>query len=190
MNMPQKKPSGLWWKCLVWGIGLIVFAVVVGFATARRSKPQGELFVHFQTGREVTFELKESGKLWVEEKKWALGAGPGRIRDAAKTVRLYGPGGEQISLSDEKFGDWGDSIGTFDAPGPGNYRLVADSNGTAETGGKIRGKQPYSFAQTVCDICFYFALPLGLVLVVLGGILGIVRGASHAVDGGLEDGSI
>lgn len=115
--MSKRKPSGLWWKSLVSGIVLAFLAVVVGFLTAIKEKPEGRLYVSFNTGQEVTFELKEGVTMWLEETNRGLGSSPGRIENAEETVRLYGPDGQQIPFSDDQLGDGGYSEGTFVAPG-------------------------------------------------------------------------
>ena len=173
--MSKRKPSGLWWKSLVSGIVLAFLAVVVGFLTAIKEKPEGRLYVSFNTGQEVTFELKEGVTMWLEETNRGLGSSPGRIENAEETVRLYGPDGQQIPFSDDQLGDGGYSEGTFVAPGPGEYKLVADSVGQAESRGRLRGRRPYSVCRTICDVCFFYVLPFGLGLVLLGIIFGVVR---------------
>lgn len=158
--MSKKKRSGLWWKVLVAGTLLAFLAVTLGFYAGFQKKPEAERYVRFNTGSEVTFELKEGRILWLEETNFGLGSSPGSISDPAKTVRLYDPKGQQIPLSEERHGDEGSSDGTFDAPGPGTYKLVANSVGKPESHGRLRGRRPYSFYRTVCDVCFFYVLPL------------------------------
>lgn len=188
--MSKKKRLGLWWKFLVIGIVLSFLGIVVGFLAAIKDKPEGEIYVRFDTGKEVTFELKDETTMWLEETNHGLGSSPGTIRDAAETVRLYGPDGQQIPLSEDRYGDGGSSKGTFEAPGPGVYKLAADSVGRAESYGRLRGRRPYSFYRTICDICFFWLLPIGLLLILLGIVFGLIRGFGKAMEGGLEEGSV
>lgn len=187
--MSQKKPSGLWWKTLLAGVVLTILSVTVGLFAAFKEKPKAEVYVRFNTGDEESFEMSKGGTMWLHETNFGLGSSPGSIDDPAKTVRVYGPDGQQIpfvdSLPDEP--GWG----TYAAPGPGTYKLVADSVGEkVESHGELRGVRPYSVYRTICDVCFIYVLPLGLGLGFLGVVLGIIRGAGKAMKGGLEESSI
>lgn len=176
---------------LVTGVLATVLSIVVGFMAAVGEKPKAVVYVSFDTGKEETFEMSEGATMWLHETNRGFGSSPGSISDPEKTVRLYGPDGQQIPLSDGRKGEDGAVMGTYEAPVAGTYKLVADSVDVhAESDGELRGRRPYSFLRTVCDACFFFILPLGLLLVVVAVILGVIRGFSKAMEGGLEEGSV
>lgn len=188
--MSEKKNLGLWWKSLLAGISLSILALAFGLIGLFAEKPEPTVYMEFNTGDEVEFELKERVTMWLEETNRGLGSSPGTIRDPEDTIRLYGPDGQQIPLSKVRLGDKGSSKGTFVAPGAGTYKLVADSVGRSESYGRLRGIRPYSIYRTICDISFFYALPLGIGLFLLGLVLGIIRGIRKLMEGGLEESSI
>lgn len=189
--MSQKKPSGLWWKMLLAGVFLTGLSLVVGFMAGVSDKPEAEVYVRFYTGKEEVFEMSEATTMWLYETNRGLGSSPGSISDPEKTVRVYGPDGRQIPFSEDRKGEVGAVMGTYEAPSPGTYRLVADSVDVhAESHGDLRGRRPYSFLRTVCDVCFFFLFPLGLLLTLIGIILGVIRGFAKVAEGGLEEGSV
>ena len=166
-------------------------SVVVGFMAGVSNKPKAEVYVKFYTGNEEVFEMSEATTMWLYETNRGLGSSPGSISDPEKTVRVYGPDGQQIPFSEDTKGEVGAVMGTYEAPSAGSYRLVADSMDVhAESHGDLRGRRPYSFVRTVCDLCFFFLFPLGLLLILIGVILGVIRGFSKAVEGGLEESSV
>lgn len=186
--MPKKKPSGLWWKTLLAGVVLTFSSVTVGLFAATREKPKAEVYVKFNTGQEKSFEMSKGDKMRLHETNFGLGSSPGSISDPAKTVRVYGPDGGQIPFVENPPDERG--WGSYTAPGPGTYKLIADSVGKAESHGELRGVRPYSFYRTLCDVCFVYVLPLGIGLVLLGIVLGLIRGAGKALEGGLEESSV
>ena len=72
------------------------------FLTAIMEKPEGEIYVRFDTRKEVAFELKNETTLWLEETNRDHGVSPGTIRKAAETFRLYRPDRRQVPLSDNR----------------------------------------------------------------------------------------
>lgn len=189
--MSQKKPSGLWWKMLLGGILTTGLSLVVGFMIAVMDKPEAVVYVGFGTGTEKTFEMSEGATMWLHETNRGLGSSPASISDPEKTVRIFGQNGEQLSFSEDRQGEEGAVMGTYEAPSAGTYRLVADSAGKhAESHGELRGRRPYSFLRTVCDVCFFFLFPLGLLLIVVSVILGVIRGFGRVLEGGLEESSV
>ena len=189
--MSQKKPSGLWWKMLLGGILTTGLSPVLGFMVAVMDKPKAVVYVGFSTGQEKIFEMSEGATMWLHETNRGLGSSPASISDPEKTVRIFGPDGEPLSFSEDRQGEDGAVMGTYEAPSAGTYRLIADSAGKhAESRGELRGRRPYSFLRTLCDVCFFVLLPLGLLSSVAGVVLGIIRGLGKALEGGLEEGSV
>lgn len=179
----QTKSSGLWWKIVLAGMVVSVVAVVVGFYAMSRPKAEAKVYVGFRTGEEKAFELTETGIIWLHETNYGLGSSPGSIEDAGKTVRVYGPNGEPLPLSEEDYGEDGHVWGTFSIVTPGTHKIVSDSVGQAESHGQLRGKRPYSVMRTICDVSFLNVLPTGVGLVLLGIVMGICRGLGNLIKG-------
>ena len=166
-------------------------SLVVGFIVGVSDKPEAVVYVKFDTGDEEVFEMTEGATMWLYETNRGLGSSPGSISNPEETVRVYGPDGAKLPFSEDKQGEVGAVMGTYEAPSAGTYRLVADSvDKHAESYGDLRGRRPYSIARTVCDVCFFFLFPLGLFLSVVGVILGVIRGFGKAMEGGLEESSV
>lgn len=172
----SKRNIVLWWKFLVVGAILVSLSVGVGFFALTRPKPEAEKYVSFDTGEVKTFELTEPATLWLFETNSGLGSSPGRFRDEAEMIRLFAPDGSRIPLKEDRLGEVGAISGTFGAPAAGIYRLEADSVGQVESYGDLRGRRPYSLYRTLCDGAFFYVLPFGLGLILLGIVLGIIRG--------------
>ena len=184
MNTEGKKKSfGLWWKVILAGMVVSVLAVIVGVFAMSQPKAEAKIYVGFNTGEEKEFEMTGTGTMWLHETNSGLGSSPGRIEDAEKTVRVYGPDGGQLVMSEDRLEEVGSIHGTYTATIPGTYKLVADSVGKAESSGQLRGKRPYSLMRSVCDYAFFYALPAGLGLVVLGLLFGLIRGLGKMIGG-------
>lgn len=187
-NDGREKSSGLWWKIVLAGMLVSVVAVIVGFYAMLQPKPEAEVYVGFNTGQEKTFEMTETGTMWLHETNFGLGSSPGSIEDAAKTVRVYGPDGSQLIMSEDRLGEDGHVEGTFTVTNPGTHKIIADSVGRhAESHGQLRGKRPYSSMRSVCDISFFYAFPTGLGVVILGTVMGIFRGLGRLMNGKAQE---
>ena len=183
----KKKRSGWWWKIILTGMVLSVVSVIVGVYAMFDPKPEAVVYVGFSTGEEKEFEMTQTGVMWLHETNHGLGSSPGSIEDAAKTVRVYGPDGVQLAMSDDYFGEDGHLRGSFNVTTPGMHRLVADSVGQSESHGQLRGRRPYSVMRTICDLSFFKVLPTGLGLVLLGTVMGIFRGLGNLMRGKSEE---